>query len=53
MKETIIEKVLNKLQYLVLQLNNYKGGYLDFDVGEKMLDLLEEIKTELIKIENQ
>jgi hypothetical protein len=49
MKETILEKVLNKLQYVVLELNNHKGGYLDFDVGDKMLDLIEECKQLLIK----
>ena len=49
MKETILEKVLNKLQYVVLELNNHKGGYLDFDVRDKMLDLIEECKQLLIK----
>ena len=44
MKETVTEKILNRLQYLVLELHSNKNNRMSESVTDKMLLVIEEIK---------
>lgn len=45
MKETTAEKILNKLQYIVLQLNIHKYKKIETKTSDKMLEVIEECKN--------
>jgi|AntRauTorcE11897_2_1112592.scaffolds.fasta_scaffold01394_11 hypothetical protein len=52
MEETKEEKILNKLQYIVLELNCHKGRKLDETICENMLKVINECKELINKVKS-